>query len=118
VTGDHALLVSEVRYRSQIGYSTPQSGHEYVMVGVGIRNVGRSTNSFNLFEFKLQDGSGVIRGPSFVIGLDNQLGSGQLVAGASVTGWIPFEISRGDRHLTLIYSPCLWFCSDLHVPLS
>lgn len=118
VSGSKALVVSKPRFFNGLGYSTPDRGKEFVVVAVGIKNVGSTTESYNPFDFKMQGHDGDIKGPAFVTGLDDQLHSGQLAPNGTTSGTIAFQINKGDRDLTLIYQACLLFCSDIKVDLS
>jgi uncharacterized protein DUF4352 len=97
----------EWRAITEFGYTRAETGKELVLVDVFIKNVERRQLPYNSFYFKLQDGSGNIRGPAFVIGVEELLGHGELAPGGEAGGWVPFQINRGDRNLMLVVShPC------------
>ncbi len=115
--GDLVLVVGDLHFLNAIGYSRPETGKEFVVMAVTIKNIGDERESFNQLGFSLKDGKGVIRRTAFVVGIDNELHSGSLAPGGVVSGWLPFEIGRGDRTLTLIWSPCWLVCAEKEIQL-
>ena len=109
--------MQDVLYTTKIAYNQAPAGKEFAFVPVGIKYFGKNQGHFNLFDFKLEGGQGARRSPTFVVGLDGDLGSGDLAPNGSASGMLPFEITKGDRNLKLICSPCLLLCSDITVPL-
>jgi hypothetical protein len=70
-------------------------------------NNDKDTLSFNIFEWKLQDPQGVARNIS-IFG-DNDLGSGELAPGGTVTGHVCFEGEAVPGQYVLIYEPLACF---------
>ena len=66
-------------------------------------NNDKDSLSFNIFEWKLQDPSGVAR--SIGIFGDNDLGSGELAPGGTVTGNVCFDGDAVRGQYVLIYEP-------------
>ncbi len=105
--GDNILKVNSVERRAQIGYSTPDSGKEFVLVNVTIRNAGQSDISYNPYDFRIQDSNGNQTDHAWA-SLDDRLSSGSLASGGHVTGTVPFETPRGDQGLKLLFEPSFW----------
>jgi archaellum component FlaG (FlaF/FlaG flagellin family) len=89
-----------------MGYSTPRSGKEYVILNVTIKNLGKDEVSYNPFDFKVQDANGAQEGTTYV-SLDDNLSSGTLAPGGKVTGSMAFEVPIGDQ-AKLIFQPSFW----------
>lgn len=69
---------------------------------VSYRNTGAGTATFNIWDWKLQDPNGASRNIS--IGGDNDLSSGELAPGGSVSGQVCFDVKgSSDGSWTLIY---------------
>lgn len=64
---------------------------ELVCANVTYANNSSETLSFNLLDWKSEDDNGVQKSVSYNIGDDNQLDSGQLKAGGTVTGNVYFD---------------------------
>lgn len=114
------LAVNSVQrnYVEQTQYPlTPQAGKEYILVNVTIENNSDSPVSFNEFDFKLEDSKGVRRNTGYVGQVKNQLNYGELAVGGKVTGDIPFEITKGDTGLKLIFNPSFWTNKEVKVTL-
>lgn len=105
VTYKNGWKLTVIRWEEQAPdrYSTLSPGMRLVTVIVRFDNAGTSADSFNRFDFKLQDGGGVRRGPSGGFDRNDRLGSGELAPGAFVSGSLTFEAPIGDQRLQLIY---------------
>lgn len=69
---------------------------------VTYRNTGSGTASFNIWDWKLQDPAGAIRRIS--LGSDNDLSSGELAPGGTVSGQVCFDAKSGAQGTwTVIY---------------
>jgi hypothetical protein len=103
--GDITLTVTDVQrnYTSSDGYSTPESGKEFVRVNVKLVNGSSVTESYNEFDFKVQTSTGNRLDPTFIANAPNELQSGDLASGGSVVGNVVFEVPRDDKNLKLIY---------------
>ncbi|MBN9735768.1 MULTISPECIES: DUF4190 domain-containing protein [unclassified Pseudonocardia] len=79
---------------------------------VTYRNTGSGTASFNIWDWQLQDPDGVIRRIS--IGSDNDLSSGQLAPGGTVSGQVCFDAKADATGTwTVIYEGGLFSSEDL-----
>lgn len=81
----------------------PAAGTRFVIVTVRFDNRTSTTQSFNLYDFQIQDSSGVRHDPTFYFSRNDSLGSGYVAPGAFVSGTIVFQVPLSDRGLTLIY---------------
>lgn len=82
------------------------SGDEFTRANVTYVNNGTDTISFNMFDWSAQDSQGAQRNATLVFGGDapdssEQLDSGKLAAGGSVSGVVVFE----GQAAKIIYSP-------------
>ena len=114
------MIAGDLRFADSFGYTRADSGDELVIVSVSIINdsdIGIRKQYSQFTDFQLQGGSGDIRRPIIVLGLDHQLGSGELASGGQTSGWVAFEIRKGDRNLILQYHPCLILCEEQDIPL-
>lgn len=75
----------------------------YVVVDVNIFNRDDSAQPYNTFDWKLQTPGGQVIEPTF--SSVDQLGSGDLVHGGSVTGKIVFEVGSETGDFYVIYKP-------------
>lgn len=110
----------EYGYTGNSEYFSPDSGHEWVKVNISQTNNSNNKISFNALYWEIQDSDGVIQ--SYLnanLGAqgDDFFGSGELATGGTKTGSITFEVSAGDRNLTLIYSPVGERIGDIKIKL-
>lgn len=106
----------ERNWNSGNQYVTPETGNEFVKVEVSIENNSNSQVSYNTFDWKMQDGSGVIKDidpNTFMV--DGSLDSGQLAPNGKVTGFMVFQVPADDTNLVLSYNPS--FFSDKKVEI-
>lgn len=75
----------------------------YIKTTVTIWNRDSSSQPFNLFDWRLQTPGGQVIDPGFVT--PPMLGSGDLVAGGTVTGDVYFEIGAERGTFFIIYKP-------------
>ncbi|MBE6464432.1 MAG: DUF4352 domain-containing protein [Eggerthellaceae bacterium] len=64
---------------------------ELVRVNVTYTNKGKSDQSFNVYDWKAADNNGASRSQAFYLDAENELNSGSLMSGGSVTGNIYFD---------------------------
>lgn len=117
---DKEVTVSDVvrNWNSGNQFITPDSGNEYVKVGVTIKNNSNSEISYNTFDWKLKDSSGDIKSVATVaFGVDGALNSGELAEGGNKSGFIVFEVPSGDDGLVLRYEPSFWSNKKLEIKL-
>ena len=81
-------------------------GSEVVAVTVTYTNNGSSTESYNTYDWKVEDKKGALRAMTIYINGENELGSGSLSAGGSVTGTIYFDapVTKVHYYSSLINS--------------
>lgn len=108
---DRSITVTKVERDFQTGnqFSTPETGKEFVLITVEIRNDGKSTFDFNTFEFKLQDSNGVQQSEDFTAISEGRLSSGSLAPGGKITGNMAFQVPAGDSGLKLLYESLGFF---------
>ena len=86
------------------GLWVPDAGDIFVTALVRVDAGGPMT--YNLFDYHVRDSSGLQYSPT--IGRAPILGSGDLVTGGFVAGWVTFEVPAAvATSLTLVYSPSL-----------
>lgn len=98
---DVEYTVTAVERNAGFSYNTPESGNEYVIVTVNIQNNGDEKISYNPYDFKMLNSQGQEEDVTFVVDLENELNSGDLTSGGSVSGKICFEEPAGDTGLQL-----------------
>jgi len=105
ITYTNGWKVTVVRSEPQPASSStsPSAGMQFVAVTVRYDNGTTTQNSYNKFDWKVQDSVGVRRGPAFFIGRTDGLGYGELAPGSFVQGSIVFEVPIGDARLAVIY---------------
>jgi cytoskeletal protein RodZ len=106
-----ATTLLSVQKLSVGAYDTPpKSGDEYVVVQVKMVNTGPNEVAYNEYDFHVENGSGNITDSTFTTSYNskNGLNSGNLAAGGSVTGGIPFEVPIGDHQAKLTWQPSIF----------
>lgn len=105
VTYTTGWKVTVVRSEPQPASSStsPSAGMQFIAVTVRYDNGTTKQDSYNAYDWKLQDSTGVRRGPAFFIGRTDKLNSGELAPGSFVQGSIVFEAPIGDARLSAIY---------------
>jgi len=116
---DQTLTVTKVTRNFDTGnaYATPEPGKEFVVVEVQLENKSDNEMSYNTFDFKMQDSNGVQKTEDIVLGVTNELSSGDLAKGGKVTGNLGFEVPKDDAGLKLIFSPSFWSNQKVTVKL-
>lgn len=113
------LIVNTVEKSTGTQYDSPQSGNEYVIVEVTIKNSGTSDLSYNPLYFSMQNSKGQITDYSFtMVNSDTALSSGSLASGGEVSGTIAFEQPIDDAGLILKYEPNLFSSKQIKVRLN
>ena len=104
------LTVTDVKRDYQTGneYLQPESGNEFVIVTVTLKNNSDSDMSYNTFDFKLQDSNGVQKDEDFSVLSEGKLNSGSLAPGGTVTGKLGYQVTKDDAGLKLIYNGSLF----------
>lgn len=115
---DNQLTVTSVEKSAGGEFDSLQSGNEYVIVNVTIKNAGNENISYNPYDFQLKNSNGnIVDGAFAMINQDTQLQSGELAAGGEVSGSLAFEAPVGDENLELIYKPSFWSDKNITVKL-
>lgn len=97
-------------------YDKPKAGKEYVIVSVEIQNDSKEKQSYNLFDYSMQNSNGEIESISFtIVNTDTALSSGDLAPGGKTSGTLAFEQPIDDANLILNYKASFW--SDKDVPI-
>ena len=115
------LTVTKVdrNYSSGNQFSVPKAGKEFVRVYIELINSSSSEISFSPFDFKVQDGDGLISSiDSSSYSLPDSLSSNSLATGGKVKGSIVFEIPKDDKTIVLTYSASFWTGQNIKVKLS
>lgn len=87
-------------------YVTPDEGKEYIVVNVTAKNVGDDSKYLSGYDLKINE-DGVSNTSSFY-DVSPELKSGNLSAGASTTGNIVFEVTKGATDLKLQYETTVY----------
>lgn len=99
------IQVTGVEYSSGSEYDKPKDGYEYAIVNLAIKNVSDSSQSYNVYNFSVQNTNGQIENQTFsTINSDTALGSGELAPGGIVSGSIIFEVPTNDNGLKVLFS--------------
>lgn len=98
-------------------YSKPDAGKEFVRITVKIENKSNDAISYNALYWSMEDGDGAIESEEFVIGDDNNLGSGDLAKGGKKSGSIVFEVPAGDTKLKVHYKTNLFSSREAIIEL-
>lgn len=103
VDGRKLTVVSIERKTSLGAYQEAPSGKTYVVANVTIENVSDRTQTYNIFDFRIQTASGQVI--DTYLGGDNDLSSGDLVKGGKVSGNVTFEAPVETASQYIIYKP-------------
>lgn len=114
------IVVKGVTYTITEGERTSQitdhivasDGYEFIKYNVQINNTSNEDHSYTQASFNLVLSSGEIIDDYLIVDLYNQLddlGTGDLASGGQKTGWILFEIPKGDQPLELRYKELTLF---------
>lgn len=79
-----------------------QFGDPVVVITVQVENRDDSAQTYNLFDWRIQTANGQVLDPTINL-RDDDLGSGDLVPGGSVSGTIAFDVGPGEYYV--IYKP-------------
>jgi hypothetical protein len=98
------MTLSGVEYKTKLtDYETADSGKTYVIADVALENVGKETQAYNVFDFRIQTAGGQVLDGT--ISTLQNLGSGDLVAGGKMTGKVVFEVPVEEGHQYMIWKP-------------
>ena len=107
----------ERNYSTGNQYITPKSGKEFVKATISIENKSNDTIPFNIFNWNIEDSSGVIDSYSVLASADDSLGSGDLAKGGKKIGTIVFEVPAGDTNLKIHYKPSMFSSKEVIIHL-
>lgn len=98
------LTVLRLETQVAAGCTAPGVGNRYFVVVTRFDNGSRTPLMFNLYDFRLQDSTGVRRAPTLGGCRDDRLDVfGEVGPAAFVTGAVVFEIPSSASQLQLIY---------------
>ena len=84
--------VTGVERSAGFSYNTPESGkRSNVIVSVTIENASDEKIDYNPYYFKMLNSQGQEESTTFVVDLENELNSGDLAVGGTVSGKLCFE---------------------------
>ena len=99
-----ALTVTDVKKDSGGFLDKPKDGNEYVIVYVKIKNVSDSKQTYNPYDFHLQNSKGQLLNVSISAEDGNtELQETQLLPNGEVEGSIGFETPTNDNNLILLF---------------
>ena len=110
---DSKITITNVTRNFSTGnmFAVPESGKEFVKVDLAIVNTTTAKKSFSAYDWKIQDGDGVIKDINFSATsiIDGGFTSSvDLAGGGKWSGSMVFEIPAGDTNLQLQYKPSLF----------
>jgi hypothetical protein len=119
MVGAWGITTGEPRFVDRLGDISAGPDREFVLVPVALRNFGAEALTYNRFDFLLDSGQGDPVSPSVVHSVESQLQVGEVEPAATIVGLLPFEIPRGARGLSLLFSPlCDPPCAVQRLPLT
>lgn len=86
----------------------PEPGNEAMIITISTTCTKPSSQTCLITpgSFQLSGSAGVVRNIIYgITGLPNELDQTEFFGGASVSGWIAFEVQRGEENLILSYEP-------------
>lgn len=86
-------------------YDTLPSGKEWVLVSLYLENKGEEEESYNPYDFKIEDSLGDRQGIAFVSDIEDELNAGELAPGGKKYANLVFEVPKDDQNLKLIFEP-------------
>ena len=117
---DKEVTVTNVdrNYSTGNEFSKPKDGKEFVKVTVEIKNKSKSDISYNTFDFKIKNSDGALQdAEAETYSLSDSLSSGQLSENGKIKGSMVFEVPKGDKNLSLKYSPSFWSNKNIEIKL-
>ncbi len=104
--GDYIMQVAtfEDPYITSDEYDLPEAGNRYIAVDVVYNNPTSSPIAYNPYDWQLFDGDGYSYTYDWM-GKDPMLSSGNLNAGATVRGWLTFEVPEDATNFKLQFAP-------------
>ncbi|MDV0430552.1 DUF4352 domain-containing protein [Lactiplantibacillus sp. DA1] len=104
-TIDHVqVTVNHVKTATTLDDDQPKTGNQYYTVTVTLKNIGKEKISYNPFDFKIKAAGNQTSLDEINIDENNQLDSGDLTAGGTVSGTMTGQ-AKADGTVELIYNP-------------
>lgn len=103
---DVDLKVNSVKYVNSIGPETPTDGNQFAVVNVTLKNNSDESKEYNTIDFKF-DNNGDIKDSTCISSDNNDMESGEIDKGATITKDVIFEVpnNANKSNLKLIYEP-------------
>ena len=88
-------------------YTKAETGKTFVIATVDLENVGKETESYSSYDFRIQTAGGQVIDTTYV-SVEPRLSSADLVAGGKASGKVVFEapVETGDQFI--IWKPNLF----------
>lgn len=103
--GGVKMTLTGIEYKTNISeYETADSGKTYVIADVALENTSDETQSYNVFDFRIQTAGGQVLDGAFAT-VSPSLSSGDMVTGGKATGKIVFEVPVEEGHQYVIWKP-------------
>lgn len=104
----YEIKVNNVKYIESEEFSTPKAGNHYVLVNITIKNNTTEKQTYNPFDYKLNADGNAINLSEYLSSVNDQLNSGDLDKGASVTGTMVGQAKIDAKSLKLQYHSSFW----------
>jgi len=112
-TIDHVkVTVNSVKTAATLDTSDPKTGNQFYTVNVTLKNTGSEKVSYNSYDFAIKSNGNQTDLDEINIDDDNELDSGDLAAGGTVSGDMTGQ-SKKDGTVELVYSPS--YFSERHL---
>lgn len=106
------VTVTNVKTATTLNSNDSKTGNQYYTVTVSLKNIGKDKVSYNPFDFEIKAAGNQTSLDEFNMDENNQLDSGDLTAGGSVSGTMTGQ-AKADGTVELIYNPS--YFSDRHL---
>lgn len=111
------IKVNNVNYNAGNDFDTPDTGKQYVIINVTITNNTGEKQSYNPFDFKLNANGNATDVDEIVSDVKDELHSGELDNGASVTGNLVGQADPNAK-LKLQYKASIWNDETVDISLN
>ncbi len=85
------------------GFSSPKEGNKYIAVKITYENTTNKPDSYSTYNFKLKDDKNFSYSDTYG-GKEPKIDSGDLESKGKVTGYMTFEIPKGNQPVSIIYN--------------
>lgn len=93
-------------YVPEQSYLTPEAGKEFIVVNVTVKNLSSESEYVSDFDYKINDNGLAVSSSFFDVTPDFE--AGDLSSGASQTGNIMYEVTKGETKLKLQYETTVY----------